>query len=136
MRDLSRGILPSVLTDGGLHAAIHSLVARLDLPSDVDIPVGRFPAEIEASAYFIIAEALTNVVKHSYATRSEVRATLRDGILHVTVRDDGTGGADAGGHGLVGMNDRVAALGGRFELDSPRGGGTSITASLPLPRVG
>jgi signal transduction histidine kinase len=135
LRDLSHGILPSVLTDGGLHAAIHSLVARLDLPAEVDIPLRRFPAEIEASAYFIVAEALTNVVKHSYATYSEVRAIVWDGTLQVTVRDDGTGGADAGGHGLVGMNDRVTALGGRFELDSPSGGGTAITASLPLPAV-
>jgi signal transduction histidine kinase len=132
LRDLSHGILPSVLTDGGLHAAIHSLVARLDLPADVVIPRERFPAEIEASAYFIVAEALTNVVKHSYATHSEVRATVRDGTLQVTVRDDGTGGADPSGHGLVGMNDRITALGGRFELDSPGGGGTSITACLPL----
>jgi signal transduction histidine kinase len=135
LRELSRGILPSVLTDGGLHAAVHSLVARLDLPADVDIPLKRFPAEIEASAYFIVAEALTNVVKHSYATHSEVRATVRDGTLHVTVRDDGTGGADAGGHGLVGMNDRITALGGTFGLDSRSGGGTSVTASLPLPTV-
>jgi signal transduction histidine kinase len=133
LRDLSHGILPSVLTDGGLHAGIHALVGRLDLPADVDIPLDRFPAEIEASAYFIVAEALTNVVKHSYATHSEVIATVRDGTLNVTVRDDGTGGADAGGHGLVGMNDRITALGGRFELASPAGGGTSITASLPLP---
>ena len=133
LRDLSHGILPSVLTDGGLHAAIHSLVARLDLPADVDIPRKRFPAEIEASAYFIVAEALTNVVKHSYATCSEVRATVRDGTLHVTVRDDGTGGADAGGHGLVGMNDRITALGGRFELDSPAAGGTSITGLAAAP---
>jgi signal transduction histidine kinase len=132
LRDLSHGILPSVLTDGGLHAAIHSLVAGLDLPADVDIPRRRFPAEIEASAYFIVAEALTNVVKHSYATCSEVRATVRGETLHVMVRDDGTGGADAGGHGLVGMNDRITALGGSFELDSRAGGGTAIMASLPL----
>jgi signal transduction histidine kinase len=132
LRNLSHGILPSVLTDGGLHAAIHALVGRLDLPADVDIALDRFPAEIEASAYFIVVEALTNVVKHSYATQSEVRATVRGHALHVTVRDDGRGGADAGGHGLVGMNDRITALGGRFELDSPAGGGTSITASLPI----
>jgi signal transduction histidine kinase len=110
-------------------------VAGLDLPADVDIPRRRFPAEIEASAYFIVAEALTNVVKHSYATCSEVRATVRGGTLHLMVRDDGTGGADAGGHGLVGMNDRITALGGSFELDSRAGGGTAIMASLPLRTV-
>ena len=107
---------------------------RLDLPVDVDIPAERFPAEIEASAYFIVAEALTNVVKHARATRAEVRASVEDGMLRVEVRDDGIGGADPRGHGLVGMGDRVAALAGRLEIESPPGAGTTVVATLPIPR--
>jgi len=100
----------------------------------VEVPSERFPAEIEASAYFIVAEALTNVVKHSHATRAEVTASVQDGALLVQVQDDGVGGADPSGHGLVGMNDRVTALGGRLDIESPAGGGTIVTATLPLAR--
>ena len=92
----------------------------------------RLPAEIEASAYFIVAESLTNIVKHADATRAEVRAAVEDGILRVEVRDDGIGGADARSHGLVGMSDRAAALGGRLEIESPRGAGTHVVATLPI----
>ena len=80
-----------------------------------------------------MAEALTNVVKHSNAESAEVRATVEDGLLQVEVRDDGIGGADPDGHGLVGMADRVSALGGRLSVQSPAGGGTVLTATLPLP---
>ena len=107
-------------------------MARLDLPVQVDVAAERFPAEIEASAYFIVAEALTNVVKHSHAERAEVRGSVEDGLLRVEVRDDGIGGADPGGHGLVGISDRVAALGGRLSLESPAGGGTLVAAALPF----
>jgi signal transduction histidine kinase len=98
----------------------------------VDVPAERFPAEVEASAYFIVAEALTNVVKHSHAARAEVAASVEDGMLHVEVQDDGIGGADPGGHGLVGIGDRVTALGGRLKIESPAGGGTLVAATLPL----
>jgi signal transduction histidine kinase len=108
------------------------MVTRLDLPVQVHVPNERFPAEIEASAYFIVAEALTNVVKHAHAGRAEVRASVEDGMLHIEVRDDGAGGADPGCHGLVAMGDRVTALGGRLEIESPTGGGTLLAASLPL----
>jgi signal transduction histidine kinase len=110
------------------------VVSRLDLPVDVDVPDERFPHEIEASAYFIVAEALTNVVKHSRATRAEVRTSVEDGTLRLEVRDDGIGGADPSGHGLVGLDDRATALGGRLEIESPPGGGTLVTATLPLTR--
>ena len=134
LRELAHGILPSVLTRGGLRAGVDTVVARLDLPVGVDVPARRFPAEIEASAYFIVAEALTNVVKHAHATRAEVSAALKDGMLHIEVRDDGIGGADPDGHGLVGLRDRVTALGGRLEIASPAtGGGTVLAATLPLP---
>jgi PAS domain S-box-containing protein len=134
LRELANGILPAVLTRGGLHAAVDSLVARLDLPVDVDVPGVRLPAEVEASAYFVVAEALTNVTKHAQATRASVTATLGDDTFTIKVRDDGVGGADPEGHGLLGMGDRMAALGGRLRIDSPPGGGTVLTAELPRSR--
>ena len=112
-----------------------AFVARLDLPVEVDLAVERFRAEIEASAYFVVAESLTNVVKHSQAQRAEVRAHVEDELLLVEVRDDGIGGADPDGHGLIGMYDRVTALGGRLEIESPAGGGTLVAATLPLSAV-
>ncbi|WP_081685664.1 GAF domain-containing protein [Candidatus Solirubrobacter pratensis] len=132
LRELAHGILPAALTSRGLRAGLEAFVARLDLPVEVETPAERFSAEIEASAYFIVAEALTNVVKHAHASRAEVVASVHDGMLELEVRDDGTGGADPGGHGVVGMSDRAAALGGRLKIDSPPGAGTLLTATLPL----
>jgi GAF domain-containing protein len=132
LRELAHGILPAVLTRGGLRDGVSTVVSRLDLPVHVDLPAERFPAEVEASAYFIIAESLTNVVKHSGARRAEVSAHVQERVLHVEVRDDGLGGADPNGHGLVGIRDRVTALGGRLQVDSPPGAGTVVAASLPL----
>jgi signal transduction histidine kinase len=102
------------------------------VPVSADVPDERFAAEVEASAYFIVAEALTNVAKHSRAQRADVRAWVTDDLLHVDVRDNGVGGAHADGNGLTGLRDRVDALGGRLRVESPRGGGTRIAASLPL----
>jgi signal transduction histidine kinase len=113
LRELAHGILPSVLAHGGLQAGLETVVSRIDLPVTVDVPAGRFPTEIEASAYFIVAKALTNVVKHARAQSAEVRASVQDGMLQVEVRDDGVDGADADGHGLIGLSDRLTALGGR-----------------------
>ena len=107
-------------------------MSRIDLPVTVAVSGERFPPEIEASAYFVVAEALTNVVKHSRATRAEVSVSADEGLLQVEVRDDGIGGADPAGHGLVGIGDRVSALGGRLEVTSPPGGGTLLSATLPL----
>ena len=132
LRSLAHGILPPLLARGGLRSGVDAMVGRLDLPVDVDVTSARFGEEIEASAYFFVAEALTNVVKHAHAGHAEVAASVDDGMLSVTVRDDGIGGADPGGHGLVGIADRVVALGGRFEIESPAGGGTLLTANLPL----
>jgi len=132
LRELAQGILPTVLTRGGLPAALDAVVERLDLPVHVDVPAERFPTEIESSAYFIVAEALTNVVKHAHAERADVRVSVADGLLRVEVRDDGLGGADPEGHGLVGMADRVTALGGRLDIASPAKGGTLLTATLPV----
>jgi signal transduction histidine kinase len=132
LRELAHGILPLVLTRGGLESAVNAVVSRLDVPVQVDVPAERLPGEIEASAYFVVAEALTNVVKHAHAAHAEVQAWVDDGTLRLQVRDDGIGGAEPEGHGLVGISDRVAALGGRFGIDSPPGGGTVVDATLPL----
>jgi signal transduction histidine kinase len=133
VRELAHGILPSVLASGGLRAGIESLVSRVSLPVDVSVPAGRYSPTIEATAYFIVAEALTNVVKHAGAARAEVRV-LDDGrVLAIEVRDDGTGGARMDvGSGLVGLEDRVSTLGGDLRIESPPGGGTLLAAALPL----
>jgi signal transduction histidine kinase len=132
LRELAHGILPAVLTQGGLRSGISSIVSRLELPVEVEVTSERFPEEVEASAYFVVAEALTNVIKHANAERAEVRAFEQDGTLHVEVRDDGVGGADPRGHGLVGLSDRVAALDGRLTVQSPVHSGTTLVATLPL----
>ncbi len=133
LRELAHGILPGILTRGGLAAGVDSLVARLRIPVTVDVSVGRLPAATEASAYFVVAEALTNVTKHSGATSATVESRVEDGRLRVEVADDGVGGADAHGRGLLGLADRVAAFEGQFDVVSPRGEGTRLTATFPLP---
>jgi PAS domain S-box-containing protein len=132
LRDLARGLLPAVLTRGGLRAGVHAVAAHLDLPVQVDVPAQRFPAEIERSAYFIVAESLTNVVKHAHAHLAEVKAFVDEGVLHVEVRDDGVGGADPRGHGLIGLRDRATALGGRLDIETRARGGTLVALVLPL----
>jgi signal transduction histidine kinase len=134
LRDLAHGVLPDVLTRGGLAAAVESIVPGLHVPVDVSIPNSRFPAEIEASAYFVVAEALTNVAKHAAAQQASVAARDENGTLRIDVRDDGVGGARQDGGGLLGLRDRVVTLGGDFEVDSSPGAGTRITVTLPLRR--
>jgi signal transduction histidine kinase len=134
LRELSHGILPGVLTRGGLRAGVGAVVARMPLPVDVDIGEERFPPGVEATAYFVVSEALTNVAKHSGAERAEVIARAGGGVLRVEIRDDGVGGARPGaGSGLVGLRDRVDALAGTLAIDSPPGAGTRIVLTLPLP---
>jgi signal transduction histidine kinase len=132
VRELAHGILPSVLTHGGLRAGIDAFVSRLDLPVDFEVLSERLPPDIEASAYFIVAEALTNVVKHARATRATVWAAADDGVLALEVRDDGIGGARPDGHGLMGIADRIETLGGRLQIESTEGDGTVLAAQLPL----
>jgi signal transduction histidine kinase len=132
LRELAHGLLPASLANGGVGAGVDALIERVDLPVRVDVPDERFEPEIEASAYFIVAEALTNVVKHARATAAEVTAYVERDTLHVEVHDDGVGGADRDGHGLLGLADRAAALGGRLEVESPVLGGTRLAATLPL----
>jgi signal transduction histidine kinase len=131
LRELSHGILPAALHNG-LRNGIDAFVARLALPVEATVLSERLPADIEASAYFIVAEALTNVVKHARASRATVRATTDAGRLTVEVCDDGVGGADPAGHGLTGIADRVDALGGQLRIDSPPGAGTTIVAAVPV----
>jgi signal transduction histidine kinase len=132
VHELAHGILPSVLASGGLRAGVESLVTRVSLPVEVSVPAARYSPAIEATAYFVIAEALTNVVKHAHATRAEVRVFDDGRFLRVEVGDDGDGGARLDvGSGLVGLDDRLLTLGGDLRVKSPPGAGTLIAASLP-----
>jgi signal transduction histidine kinase len=132
VREPAHGILPSVLASGGLRAGVESLVTRVSLPVEVSVPAARYSPAIEATAYFVIAEALTNVVKHAHATRAEVRVFDDGRFLRVEVGDDGDGGARLDvGSGLVGLDDRLLTLGGDLRVESPPGAGTLIAASLP-----
>jgi len=132
LRELVHGILPSVLTREGLRAGVDELAARMSIPVQIDIGVPRLPPVIEATAYFVAAEALTNVVKHARAERAKVSAFVKDTTLFVEVRDDGVGGADPRGPGMAGLSDRVTALNGRLTVESPSQGGTILAATLPL----
>lgn len=137
LRELSHGILPSILTRGGLRAGVGAVVARMPLPVEVDVTAERFPPGVEATAYFVVSEALTNTVKHSGATRAWVVARASEGVLRVEIGDDGRGGAAPdGGSGLVGLRDRVAAVDGHLEIESPPGGGTRILMRLAVPGAG
>jgi signal transduction histidine kinase len=134
LRELARGIHPAVLSDRGLQGALEALAGRLPIPIELsDGPELRLPAPIEAAAYFVVAEALTNVVKYAEASHASVTVERSNGHAVVEVRDDGVGGADPGrGSGLRGLADRVAALDGRLELESPPGEGTLLRAEIPV----
>ncbi|MQA01459.1 MAG: sensor histidine kinase [Streptosporangiales bacterium] len=133
LRELVRGIHPAVLTDRGLDAALSALAARCAVPVAVDVDVAeRADLTVEAAAYFVVAEALTNVSRHSGATQAKIAVVRIDDRLRVSIEDDGRGGATmAAGTGLAGLERRVAALDGVFEVHSPYGGPTTIIAELP-----
>jgi PAS domain S-box-containing protein len=133
LRELARGIHPAALTEGGLRPALDALVTRSRVPARLTaVPERRFPAAVEATAYFTVAEALTNAARYAGARLVEVTAAHADDRLRVQVRDDGRGGADAAaGSGLRGLADRAAALGGELSLTSPPGGGTVLTVEIP-----
>ncbi|SEG28456.1 Signal transduction histidine kinase [Actinacidiphila yanglinensis] len=141
LRELIRGIHPKVLADYGLAAAIPDVAERSSVPVDVRVELpGRMPDAVEATAYFVVCEALTNIARHSGATRATVVGGYADGRLTVAVSDNGRGGASAGkGSGLVGLADRVSVVDGRLELSSPPGGPTLLRVELPcemtLPTV-
>ncbi len=132
LRELGRGIHPAVLANQGLAGAAETLAALAPLPVTTLIGPGRYPATVEAAAYFLIAEALANIARHARASRAQVTARCGGGQLVVEIADDGIGGASArSGTGLTGLADRVAALGGTLTITSPPGHGTTIRASLP-----
>jgi signal transduction histidine kinase len=132
LRDLARGIAPPVLADRGLGAAIEALCSRSAIPAAATVEVEERPLPvIETAAYFVVAEALTNVAKHAPDAEARVSVRLRDGVLEVEVRDDGPGGADPRGSGLGGLRSRVEALDGKLFVGSDPSGGTTVRAELP-----
>jgi signal transduction histidine kinase len=134
VREISRGLHPAILSEAGLGPAVKSLARRASLSVNLDLRVAeRFPEPVEVAAYYMISEALANAIKHASASAAEVEVRIDNEALCVHVRDNGTGGADpARGSGIVGLRDRVEALGGRLMLASPRGKGTSMLAEFPL----
>jgi signal transduction histidine kinase len=134
LRELARGIHPALLSDRGLGAALEALASRAPIPVTVSgVPEAPLREPVEAAAYFITAEALTNVAKYARASEASVELATEDDCLRVSVRDDGVGGADPStGSGLRGLCDRVEALDGRLEIESPPGSGTTLTVKLPL----
>ena len=134
LQELSRGIHPAILSEGGLGPAVRTLARRSAVPVDLDVTTNaRFPEPIEVAAYYVASEALANAMKHAQASRVEMSLTTRNGSVLLSIRDDGVGGANpARGSGLVGLADRVEALGGSIRLHSAAGGGTQITVDLPL----
>jgi signal transduction histidine kinase len=133
LRDLAAGLHPGGLDEAGLADALVSLARRSPVPVELSVPDGPLPEEIATAAYFVCSEALANVIKYAGATRAVISVTERSDRLLVEVADDGVGGAVIGtGSGLVGLADRVEALGGRLDVDSPSGRGTRVTAELPL----
>ncbi|GAA3227715.1 CHASE3 domain-containing protein [Nonomuraea helvata] len=137
LREISRGIHPAILSRAGLGPALKVLARRSPVPVELDVNVpARLPEPVEVAAYYVVCEALANTAKHARATVAKVRAEARDGVLHLEVHDDGAGGAAAGGgSGLVGVTDRVEALGGSMTITSPPARGTTLVVDLPVAGV-
>jgi PAS domain S-box-containing protein len=134
LREMSRGIHPAILSEGGLRPALKALARRSAVPVRLELGIdARLPEPVEVAAYFVVSEALTNVTKHARASAATVRAGRDDRILTIVIGDDGSGGADpAGGSGLIGLADRVESLGGTIDVSSPPGAGTRILVRLPI----
>jgi signal transduction histidine kinase len=134
LQELSRGIHPAILSDAGLGPALEALALRSPIPVELEVrTAARFPEPVEAAVYFVASESLANAAKHSQASRIDVVLVVEDGSLRLSVRDDGVGGADPGnGSGLVGLRDRVEALGGALSIESGSGAGTTLGATLPV----
>jgi signal transduction histidine kinase len=135
LREISRGIHPAILSEGGLGPALRTLGRRSAIPVELEMPaLARMPEPVEVAAYYAVSEALANAIKHAHASAVHVHVQQDDGTLELAVRDDGIGGADpANGSGLIGLLDRIEALGGNIVISSPSGQGTSVAARLPLP---
>ena len=139
LREIAHGIHPTALSQGGLRPAMAALARRCPIPVDLHVQVaGRISAPIEIAAYFVASEALANAGKHAHATAAEVTVAVGEGVLRVCVHDNGRGGATVGrgSSGLIGLKDRVEALGGRIALHSPLGAGTTLEVHIPLERAG
>jgi signal transduction histidine kinase len=134
LQELSRGIHPAILSQGGIGPALRTLARRAPIPVQLEVDVQRrLPEPIEVAAYYVASEALANAVKHAQASRVDMSIGRRNGSLLLSIRDDGVGGADpTRGSGLMGLTDRVEALGGSIRVESRRGEGTHVTAELPL----
>lgn len=133
LQEIARGIHPAILTDGGLARALRILARRSAIPVKLDVRIEtRLPEPVEVAAYYVVSEALTNTAKHARASAARVTAEVRHGVLEISIRDDGAGGADpARGSGLIGLTNRVDALGGMIEVTSPAGQGTTLRVTLP-----
>jgi signal transduction histidine kinase len=134
LREIARGIHPAILSEGGLGPALRTLARRAAIAVELEVAViGRLPEPIEVAAYYVVSEALTNATKHAHASVVWVAVGERDDRLHLSIRDDGAGGADPDrGSGLIGLRDRAEALGGSIQVSSPPGQGTLILVQLPL----
>ena len=134
LQQISRGIHPAILAEGGLCPALKTLTRRCPVPVTLDVAVEpRLPESVEVAAYYVVAEALTNIAKYARACAVHVCAKVKDARLCLSITDDGIGGADSGnGSGLIGLTDRVEALGGHLQITSPPGSGTSLHATIPL----
>jgi signal transduction histidine kinase len=136
LREISQGIHPAILSRGGLEPAIRALRRRSSVPVELNLHTERrLPERVEVAAYYVVSEGLTNAAKHARASIVNVAVDTRDSILQLAIRDDGIGGADPShGSGLIGLSDRIEALGGTFEVTSPTGGGTTLLVELPIER--
>ena len=134
LREISRGIHPAILSEGGLGPALRTLARRSAVPVQLDLHADRrLPERVEVAAYYVVSEALTNAAKHAHASVVNVELDTHDAVLQLTIRDDGAGGADPGqGSGLVGLGDRIEALGGTLQVTSPAGSGTTLLIEVPL----
>jgi signal transduction histidine kinase len=134
LREMARGIHPAILAEGGLGPALKMLARRSPIPVELDVRVdARLPERVEVATYYIVSETLTNAAKHARASVVHVEVEALERALRVSVRDDGAGGVDpTRGSGLIGLKDRVEALGGAITVESPPGAGTSVRVELPL----
>jgi signal transduction histidine kinase len=134
LREISRGIHPAILSEGGLKPALKALARRSPVPVELDVRTDRrLPERVEVAAYYCVSEALTNAAKHGQASVVHIKVEPTDGLVRLSIRDDGVGGADPGrGSGLIGLEDRVEAVGGKLEITSPPGSGTSLLVTLPV----
>jgi signal transduction histidine kinase len=134
LREICRGIHPAILSEQGLGPALKALARRSAVPVELDLRAEqRLPEQLEVAAYYVISEALTNAAKHAHASVVQIELEARDPTLRLAIRDDGIGGADPGhGSGLVGLSDRIEALGGTLQVTSPTGSGTTLLIEIPV----